>query len=108
MSQPSIIGNYRVTSEFIDKRSFLTVEEKQDDGTVEEKTVVIKRTRRNLTLSHVDTSEHVIFSAYVHQGQLRFKDSRNKSSLPTDSHVVTELRRMLLIDASTARQMLAF
>ena len=101
----SPIGNfngYSVYGEFIAKRVFIPKQERQPDGTIKTKQIPVRRLRKNLLLVH-PAGESVEFSSYVHQGQLRFKDSREKTSAPTDTHVVKEIGRMLLVDADKAR-----
>lgn len=99
-------GNFNINSELIEKKSYVPIKVKDDDGTETTKLIPVKRQRRNITLTHKTSGDSLVLSAYVHCGIKRFKDSREKSSLPVDSHVVTELMRLLAIPPADARQML--
>lgn len=74
-------------------------------GEDEEKSFRVRRRRRTVQLKH-DTGAVIQFCSYVHQGQRRYKDSRDKTSRASDAEVVSEMRRLLNIDNLAARDLL--
>ncbi len=99
-------GNYHVGTETISTRFFVTKIETRPDGTKHKVSIPIRRSRRNVVLTHVRTNDFLVFSAYNARGEKRYKDSRVKTSTPLINPIVAEIKRLLEIDETKAKELL--
>lgn len=98
------IGNYRVKTRFVNKRSFPTVKRWNGNG-YETQRMMVSQTKKSVVLTdkHGDTVE---FSAYIHRGQVNYRDSREKNPI-ADHEAHDELKRMLGINDEYAKRLLS-
>ncbi len=103
MKPIGIFGAYVVSEVFESKRFFLRKEERNEQGEMEVKSFPMQKCKKTLQLQH-SCGDIVCFASYLHQGVVRYKDSRMpRKSYDTDNHVVSEISRMLGVDTEKAR-----
>jgi len=105
MKEIGTFGNYTVREDIEDKKMFVPKTVIEEDGTESVRRIPVRRFKRYLQLTH-NKGDIVVFSIYNHAGSQRFKDSRYKQSHATPEHAVSELRRLLDIDAEKAKALL--
>jgi len=107
MQTVGIFGDYVVGEVIEQKRFFLRKEERGADGSLEVRHIPMRKHKKTLQLRHKG-GEIVCFQSYIHRGQIRFKDSRERNkSHESDTHVVSELQRMLSVDSDKAKQLIS-
>ena len=111
MSEPIIVnlgtfGNYGVTTIYEYGCAFVPTEKKTPEG-IERKTVRVSKNRKTVRLTHANSRATVELRAYVHAGQKRFRDMRERISHVTDGAIVAELQRMTAMSAEEARKLLS-
>ncbi len=107
MDAIGIFGSYVVSQAIESKRFFLRKEERNAQGELEVRSIPMRKHKKTLQLRHA-TGVIVCFQAYLHRGQIRYKDSRERNkSHETNAYVVSELQRMLGVDTENALQLIS-
>lgn len=98
------INGYKVRTLFVNKTMFPTVKRWNGNGYSDER-MMARQTKKTVTLvsSHGDV---VQFEAYVHRGQVNYRDSREKKTV-RESDAKDELKRMLGINDEYADRLLS-
>ena len=103
VSHIGTFNGYIVTTESIVRRFYVKKTERVN-GEEKTKTFPVKIARKNVILNRWGAT--VVLSAYIHAGQKRYADSRDKGGNTIDTYVVAEMQRMLWITEHEARTLL--